>query len=420
MVKLHILCAITLCRLPKGEVNMKKFLSALTGVAVIAALFLSCALTAFAKEDVEIDVSSAKETSNWGQTFNLTADVFNPLRMSSDSQVKIEFETGSDYDEAPVELIIQSWDNTDSPNVDDEGGVWAKVAPSSFGDGEAVFDFGDMAEAYGTKDFKQVQGILIGDTGITSVKLTKMTITNCIAEEDLDDGNSLKSVEIDCKDAKETSNWGQSIIVEYIDFDTTRMTSKSQIIVDYKIDKKDVEKAPCELVFQSWENPDTPMTDEEGKVWAKIAPSEFTDTQATFDYIDIIEAYGTANFEKVSAICIGDSGFCKLKCTGITITNCTDNGTHKVEAAQSSSEQQEESSETVEENVSSAAEAAAQPANTNVGSGNSSGNVIFIIIGVVSGIVLAVGVVVIIMNKKSGAAYDVNSGKFVSKKKSKK
>ncbi|WP_124101066.1 hypothetical protein [Ruminococcus sp. Marseille-P6503] len=399
---------------------MKKFLSALTGLAVSAALFLSFALTAFAKEDVEIDVSAAEEASDWGQTFELTADVFSPLRMSADSQVKIEFETDADYEKAPVELIILSWDNTDSPNADDDGGLWVKVAPLDFGDGEAVFDFDDMAEAYGTKDFKQIKSILIGDTGITSVKLTKMTITNCIAEEDLDGENSLKSVEIDCKDAKESKNWGQSIMVEYTDFDTTRMTSKSQIIVDYEIDKKDVDQAPCELVFQSWENPDTPMADEDGNVWAKIAPAEFTDTQAVFDYIDIIEAYGTANFEKVSAICIGDAGFCKLKCTGITVTNCTDNGTHKVDAAQNSSEERQEESSEASEAVSSAAETEAQQANTNAGSDSGSGNVIFIIIGVVSGIVLAVGVVVIIMNKKSGAAYDVNSGKFVSKKKSKK
>lgn len=145
------------------------------------------------------------------------------------------------------------------------------------------------------------------------------------------------------------------------------------------------------------------MADKDGKVWAKIAPSEYSDTQATFDYIDIIEAYGTANFEKVSAISIGDSGFCKLKCTGITITNCTDKGTHKIDQAQSSSETEEVSqtvSEPAEEAVSSAAEAAApvQPQN-NSGSGNS--NIVFIIVGIVSGIALAVGVIVIIMNKKA-------------------
>lgn len=406
----------------KGEVNMKKIISALTGAAVSAVLVFSCTLAVFAKEDVEIDVSNAKESSDHGQSFELTSDVFDPLRLSANSQIKIEFRTGSDYAKSPVELIIKSSDNTDSPNADDKGDVWAKVAPSSFGDGEAAFDFEDMAAAYGTKDFKQVKGILIGDTGITSVKLTKMTVTNCIAQEDLEDGNALKSVKIDCKNAKEAANWGRSMTIEYSDFDTTRMTSKSQIIVDYKIDKKDMDTAPCELVFQSWENPDTPMADKDGKVWAKIAPSEYSDTQATFDYIDIIEAYGTANFEKVSAISIGDSGFCKLKCTGITITNCTDKGTHKIDQAQSSSETEEVSqtvSEPAEGAVSSAAEAAApvQPQN-NSDSGNS--NIVFIIVGIVSGIALAVGVIVIIMNKKNGAAYDVNSGTFVEKKKSKK
>lgn len=406
---------------------MRRIFTALTAAAMTVAVAVSGAITAFAKEDVEIDVSKAVESKGWKQSFKLDAETFNPERLSADSQVKIEFSADKEYDKAPVELILLSWDNTDSPNADEDGGVWAKVAPSDFGEGTATFDFDDMAEAYGSKDFKQVKQILIGDTDIAKIKLTKMTITNCIESSMLEDDNasSLSDVKIDCKDAKEASNWGQSMIIRYTDFDTTRMTAKSKIIVDYTIDKKDLADSPCELSFQSWENSDSPNADEEGNVWAKVTPESFTDTQATFTYLDIIEAYGTANFDKVSAVNIGDAGNCRLKCTGITITECMpeESGSHKIDGEAAVTSQPEENSaadESSEAEAASSQEEAQVSSAAEQSSSSSGSNIVFIIIGVVSGIVLAVAVVFIILSKKSDAAYDVNSGEFVSKKKAKK
>ncbi len=193
-------------------------------------------------------------------------------------------------------------------------------------------------------------------------------------------------VELDTSDAISVGNWNTSAKYQYDTFDTTRMTKDSEIKVEFSMDTEanKLSSAPIELVFQSWESPDTSMAQPDGSVWAKVSAAEFDKTTAVFKYDDIVKAYGTDNFEKVSCICFTATDVADITVKKVTVTSCIEKGSHYVDK-----EVQKEQ-------------------NKN--------NMIFTIIGIVAGVVIAVVIIVVIMNKKSSSAYDVASGEFVSKK----
>ncbi len=198
------------------------------------------------------------------------------------------------------------------------------------------------------------------------------------------DDEKLSDVEIDVSSAVVAKAWAQSLKVDSTVFDASRMTEDSVVKITYTCDKA-VEDAgtdyPVELVVQSWENPDTPMVDAQGGVWAKVAPAKYDDKSATYRYSDIVKAYGTDDLKEVNCMLVGATDKAEITCTGMTVTNCKEKGNHVYP---------EEEKEGV--------------------------NPVFIIIGVVAGIIIAVVVIVVIMNKKSSEAFDVASGKFVDKK----
>lgn len=111
------------------------------------------------------------------------------------------------------------------------------------------------------------------------------------------------------------------------------------------------------------------MAQPDGSVWAKVSASEFDKTTAAFKYDDIVKAYGTDNFEKVSCICFTATDVADITVKKVTVTNCIEKGSHYVDK-----EEQKEQ-------------------NKN--------NMIFTIIGIVAGIVIAVVIIVVIMNKKA-------------------
>ena len=70
-----------------------------------------CGITSFA-EDYEADVSSAEKASDWGQSFKLYSDVFDPASLNEDSEIIVEYTlkaSGEGLTLYPVELIAQSW-----------------------------------------------------------------------------------------------------------------------------------------------------------------------------------------------------------------------------------------------------------------------------------------------------------------------
>ncbi len=196
-------------------------------------------------------------------------------------------------------------------------------------------------------------------------------------------------VDVDTSEAIAVTGWSSSLKVDFKAFDMSRLTKDSEIIVSYEVkDKKsgeDLEKAeveyPVELVIQSWESPDTAMANSNGEVWARVTPKEFDDKSATFTYDAIVSAYGTNNFDLISAINITGTDIAEIKCTGIKVTNANDKGNHKVDATQ-----------------------------------DDGGKPVFLIIGIAAGIILAIAIIWFILGKKSSTDFDVSTGRFVSKK----
>lgn len=165
---------------------MKKLLKAMSAAAVG---ILSCAIlaaTAYA-EDYTFDVSGATETNGqWSQSFSYYTALgseefaanFNPMWMTSDSEVIVDYTYKGEANGSPVELIWQTWgDGPVKPNPDVTKD-WNKIAPYEYTDTEAKFSFSDIAASYGSDNFDTVYAICVGDTGV-NLTVTGMKVTNC-------------------------------------------------------------------------------------------------------------------------------------------------------------------------------------------------------------------------------------------------
>lgn len=150
---------------------------------------LSCAIlaaTAYA-EDYTFDVSGASESGGkWGQSFicytalgnEEYSENFNPMWMTSDSEVIVDYTYKGEANGSPVELIWQTWgDGPVKPNPDVTKD-WNKIAPYEYTDTEAKFSFSDIAASYGSDNFDTVYAICVGDTGV-NLTVTGMKVTNC-------------------------------------------------------------------------------------------------------------------------------------------------------------------------------------------------------------------------------------------------
>ena len=406
--------------------SMKKLFKTLILSAAVAGTALSASFAAFA-EDVKVDVSEAKESTGWGQSITIKKEQFDARRLSKKSLVKVAYDS-ADYagEEQPVELIFQSWDNTTSPNADETGAVWARVAPDEWTAAAATFSYDKIVEAYGTDDFSQVMAICVGDTDVTPITVKAVEITECAKDMGMND------VVIDCSAAKECSHFGQSLIVKYDVFDSTIMTKESEIVVKYTTDAEDesaLEKPPVSLIMQSWENSNSPYARDDGSAWLTVDPAEYKDGRAVFKYQDMVDAYGTADFSKVSALNFSDNGEASLKVEAVTVLNCVsaDKGTHVATEEDASSENDSSAAddssavESVAESQADSSTADSTAAATTDDNKDDKGgsNVAFIVIGIVAGVVLAVVVLFIILTKQSSQEYDIDKRRMVSKKKPK-
>ena len=144
------------------------------------------AVTAYA-EDYTFDVSGATETNGqWSQSFSYYTALgseefaanFNPMWMTSDSEVIVDYTYTGEANGSPVELIWQTWDDGPAEPNPDVTKNWNKVAPYEYTDTEAKFSFSDIAAKYGSDNFDTVYAICVGDTGV-NLTVTGMKITNC-------------------------------------------------------------------------------------------------------------------------------------------------------------------------------------------------------------------------------------------------
>lgn len=136
---------------------------------------------------------------------------------------------------------------------------------------------------------------------------------------------AVKDFDFDVSNAPVLEPWA-SYAIGMDHYDPTKINADSQVIVSYTFEKLTEEKtdAPVELIVQSWSFPDTPMVNSSGAVWAKVAPAEYDDSHAVFNYEDMVTAYGTADFSGVDSINIGATNDVNLTITSCTITNCDD------------------------------------------------------------------------------------------------
>ncbi|MBR1764263.1 MAG: hypothetical protein IJ746_02610 [Ruminococcus sp.] len=394
---------------------IKKILSILAGAVLAVSAF---AMSASA-EDIEVKSSTSKSTSE-GVSYVIPQAKFSPVQISNSTSITINYEGGEGAAESPVKLVLTYWNSDSDANGGAGEPATCEVIPATFGDGVATAEHTELIKALGSVDFSPVYEIAVYANGGGEIKCSSVVIKDAVSREEVAD--STTPVSIDASSAKESTNWGQSLTAEYTVFDASRMTTSSKVIVNFETDAEDLETSPLELILQSWEDPDTPMNDG-GKVWAKVAPAELGEGYAVFNYVDMIEAYGTADFTKLSAINVGDTGTAMIKCTGMYITNCKPDGNHYV--AEEESDSSEEEAESVEGSKAetTTTKAAAAPAEETTtastadsGSSSSGSNIIFIVIGVVAGIVLAVAALFIILGRKSKESYDVESHQFVKKK----
>ena len=148
---------------------MKKLFKTMSAAAVG---ILSCAIlaaTAYA-EDYTFDVSGASESGGkWGQSFicytalgnEEYSENFNPMWMTSDSEVIVDYTYTGEANGSPVELIWQTWgDGPVKPNPDVTKD-WNKIAPYEYTDTEAKFSFSDIAASYGSDNFDTVYAICV-------------------------------------------------------------------------------------------------------------------------------------------------------------------------------------------------------------------------------------------------------------------
>ena len=155
---------------------MKKFFALLSTVMV--SLTLLC-ITAFAEtEDVELSVARAVATNaKWGQSITYSKSDFDASRLTSDSQVLVEYEVEGEMPANgwhAVELIFQRYQV--------EPVIWAQIYPTEFDETSAVYNYADISAVYtdkgGAADFSDVDNVCIGDSGVV-IKVTKVTVTNC-------------------------------------------------------------------------------------------------------------------------------------------------------------------------------------------------------------------------------------------------
>ena len=165
---------------------MKKLLKAMSAAAVGVFSCAVLAVTAYA-EDYTFDVSGATETNGqWSQSFSYYTALgseefaanFNPMWMTSDSEVIVDYTYTGEANGSPVELIWQTWDDGPAEPNPDVTKNWNKVAPYEYTDTEAKFSFSDIAAKYGSDNFDTVYAICVGDTGV-NLTVTGMKITNC-------------------------------------------------------------------------------------------------------------------------------------------------------------------------------------------------------------------------------------------------
>ena len=228
---------------------MKKLFRTMCAAAVG---ILSCAMlaaTAYA-EDYTFDVSGASESNGkWGQSFicytalgnEEYSENFNPMWMTSDSEVIVDYTYKGEANGSPVELIWQTWgDGPVKPNPDVTKD-WNKIAPYEYTDTEAKFSFSDIAASYGSDNFDTVYAICVGDTGV-NLTVTGMKITNCNITAPVQTEEAAAEAETEAQTEEETEAETEAETEEATEAETEAETQEEDAEDEAEIEEAAVEE----------------------------------------------------------------------------------------------------------------------------------------------------------------------------------
>ena len=228
---------------------MKKLFRTMSAAAVG---ILSCAMlavTAYA-EDYTFDVSGASESNGkWGQSFiyytalgnEEFSENFNPMWMTSDSEVIVDYTYKGEANGSPVELIWQTWDDGPAEPNPDVTKNWNKVTPYEYTDTEAKFSFSDIAASYGSDNFDTVYAICVGDTGV-NLTVTGMKVTNCNITAPVQTEEAAAEAETEAQTEEETEAETEAETEEATEAETEAETQEEDAEDEAEIEEAAVEE----------------------------------------------------------------------------------------------------------------------------------------------------------------------------------
>lgn len=235
--------------LGKEYLKMKKLFRTMCAAAVG---ILSCAMlavTAYA-EDYTFDVSGASESNGkWGQSFTCYtalgneefSENFNPMWMTSDSEVIVDYTYKGEANGSPVELIWQTWDDGPAEPNPDVTKNWNKVTPYEYTDTEAKFSFSDIAASYGSDNFDTVYAICVGDTGV-NLTVTGMKVTNCNITAPVQTEEAAAEAETEAQTEEETEAETEAETEEATEAETEAETQEEDAEDEAEIEEAAVEE----------------------------------------------------------------------------------------------------------------------------------------------------------------------------------
>lgn len=235
--------------LGKEYLKMKKLFRTMSAAAVG---ILSCAMlavTAYA-EDYMFDVSGASESNGkWGQSFTCYtalgneefSENFNPMWMTSDSEVIVDYTYKGEANGSPVELIWQTWDDGPAEPNPDVTKNWNKVTPYEYTDTEAKFSFSDIAASYGSDNFDTVYAICVGDTGV-NLTVTGMKVTNCNITAPVQTEEAAAEAETEAQTEEETEAETEAETEEATEAETEAETQEEDAEDEAEIEEAAVEE----------------------------------------------------------------------------------------------------------------------------------------------------------------------------------
>lgn len=228
---------------------MKKLFRTMSAAAVG---ILSCAMlavTAYA-EDYTFDVSGASESNGkWGQSFicytalgnEEFSENFNPMWMTSDSEVIVDYTYKGEANGSPVELIWQTWDDGPAEPNPDVTKNWNKVTPYEYNDTEAKFSFSDIAASYGSDNFDTVYAICVGDTGV-NLTVTGIKVTNCNITAPVQTEEAAAEAETEAQTEEETEAETEAETEEATEAETEAETQEEDAEDEAEIEEAAVEE----------------------------------------------------------------------------------------------------------------------------------------------------------------------------------